>query len=592
MCGIVGYIGQDDAREKILKGLELLEYRGYDSAGIALVDSKDVKIFKDKGRVEHLREITDFSFKANTGIGHTRWATHGVPNMINSHPHQSQSGRFTIVHNGIIENFRQIKIEYLSGYNFVSTTDTEIIANLIEYFSNKMDVEKAILKAFNLLDGSYAVLIIDNRNLDKIYFAKNKTPLAIGIGKNGVCFASDIIPLAGNSDKYVLLKDKTFGYAEKDKVVTYDAHHDVISEKFDSLDVTSDAFGKGNFEHYMLKEIYEQPSVIRRIIQEYFDGDTIKIDPKIIELIKNTSKINLVACGTSMYASYMAKYYFEKLCGVRTEVFVASELAYSTPLILQNPIFIYLSQSGETADSIAVMKKFKKMHYPTICITNTVNSTMASLSDYVLDIYAGKEMAVASTKAYIAQVAVCAILAKAASGKKTKLKNNLSKVASVIEKIIDEKIIIEDIADQIYKENDAFYIGRGIDYWAGLEAALKLKEISYIHTEAYSSGELKHGSIALIKKGTPVIAICTQEGTNPIVRSNLVETVTRGAKPIVFSLESMSDSQDSYIIPDVAHYLTPLVSVVVGQLLAYYVAKKRGNDIDKPNNLAKSVTVE
>ncbi len=592
MCGIVGYSGKKDARNILISGLELLEYRGYDSAGIALVKDGEVNIYKDKGRVEHLKEITDYSYKTNVGIGHTRWATHGVPNMVNSHPHRSAGGRFTIVHNGVIENYKQIKIKYLSDYTFRSSTDTEVVADLIEYFSRKMDTMKAILKAFNLLEGSYAVLILDSENLDRIYFAKNRTPLAIGKSADGVIFASDTIPLAGNTDEYVMLSDKTFGYSENGEIKCFDAGGEAEEVTFEKLTVSKDAFGKGMYEHYMMKEICEQPSVIRRIIQEYFNGEEIMIDKKILELIRNATKINLVACGTSMYASFMAKYYFEKLCGIRTEVFVASELAYSTPLILERPVFIYVSQSGETADSIAVMKKFKDMKYPTICLTNSMNSTMAMMSDYVLNIYAGKEMAVASTKAYVAQVTVCAILAKAASGKKTNLKNNLSKIAGVIEKIIDEKIIIEELAKKIYKETDVFYIGRGIDYWACLESALKLKEVSYIHTEAYSSGELKHGSIALIRQGTPVIAICTQEGTNSIVRSNLTETVTRGAMPIVFAMESMSDMNDTIIIPNVAHYLTPLTSVVVAQLLAYYVAKLRGNDIDKPHNLAKSVTVE
>lgn len=592
MCGIVGYIGNGNARDIVLNGLALLEYRGYDSAGIALRNKDKFEIFKDIGRVEHLKSIVDYSFDTHLGIGHTRWATHGIPNKINSHPHVSQSGRFMLVHNGVIENYKKLKIEYLKNYNFVSETDSEVIVNLIELFSNDYEIEDAILETLALLEGSYALLIIDTKNPDKLYFAKNRTPLVIGSSKDGVTLASDVIPLVGVSDEYVSLKDRRFGYVTKDSITIMNYTGKVQVVPFEKVNISNDEFNKGTYKHYMIKEINEQPSTIRYLISNYFNGEKIEISNEVLELIKNSTKINLVACGTSMYASYMAKYFFEKLCRIPSEVFMASELVYSQPLILDKPVFIYLSQSGETADSIAVMKKFKDMGFPSICITNTVTSSMALLADYVLDIYAGPELAVASTKAYIAQIVVCAILAKALANKKTKLKTNLIRVASAIDKVIENEAIIIDLAEQLYKETDIFYIGRGIDYWASLEAALKLKEISYIHTEAFSSGELKHGSIALIKKGTPVIAICTQEGTNSIVRSNLTETTSRGAKGIVISMESMSENSDDFVIPNVAHYLTPLVSIVVCQLLAYHIARLRGNDIDKPKNLAKSVTVE
>ncbi len=593
MCGIVGYIGSKDAKDMVLTGLQQLEYRGYDSAGIALVHNQEVKIYKDQGRVEHLRELCDFAFCSHLGIGHTRWATHGVPNKINSHPHISNNGRFVLVHNGVIENYKKIKYTYLNEYTFYSETDTEVVANLIEYFSNQgKDTRDAILMSISELEGSYALLVIDQKDPNKIYFAKNKTPLIIGVAYDGVTIASDVIPLAGHCDQYVGLEDKTFGYITKEEIHLFNYFNKEISLKMKNLDLKNNEFGKGDFDHFMLKEIHEQPSIIRHLIQEYFDKEKINISPEIIKCIKNCTKINLVACGTSMYASYMAKYYFEKLCNIPSEVFVASELVYSSPLILDKPCFIYLSQSGETADSIAVMKKFMDKGYPSIAITNSVASSMAHLATYHLDIFAGKEIAVASTKAYIAQIVVCAILAKAVSGQKTNLKNNLSKAALAIEKILEDKILIKNIAKEIVDATNVFYIGRGIDYWVCLEAALKLKEISYIHTEAFSSGELKHGSIALIDRGVPVIAICTQEGTNSIVRSNLIETKSRGAKDFVFAMESMSEPSDDFIIPNVAHYLAPIVSVVVCQLLAYYVATLKGNDVDKPKNLAKSVTVE
>ncbi len=593
MCGIVGYYGSCDAQEVVMSGLKKLEYRGYDSAGIAILNKENkMEIFKDKGRVDNLAKEITIDYPTTLAIGHTRWATHGEPSKNNAHPHQSESGRIIIVHNGVIENYKRLRSEYLpEDIKLKSSTDTEIIANLIQVFADKYEIEVAIKKAASLLEGSYALIIVDTKDTNKIYVVKNKTPMVIGVSDKGTTIASDVIPLVGYADKYVVLQDKTFGVVEKNSVHLFDNLDNGIQPEYKELDLSNDEIEKGNFPHYMLKEIHEQPGVIRRLVQEYFDGEKLKISDGIINTIKNCNKINLVASGTSMYASYMAKYYFEKLCSIRTEVFCASELVYSTPLILDSPCFIFISQSGETADSIAVMKKFKTK-YPCITITNTTTSTMASMANYYLDIYAGKEIAVASTKAYIAQVVVCAILAKAVSGQSTKLKNNLSRAALAIEKILQDKIVIKNLAKSIVDARDVFYIGRGIDYWASLEAALKLKEISYIHTEAFSSGELKHGTIALIEKGTPVIAICTQEGTNSIIRSNLEETISRGAKGIVISMESMSESQDDIVIPNVAHYLTPIVSVVVCQLLAYYASTLRGNDVDKPKNLAKSVTVE
>lgn len=594
MCGIVGYIGNNDAQKIILDGLTNLEYRGYDSAGIALVKDNSINIFKDKGRVEHLRDIINMDGISHIGIGHTRWATHGEPNKINSHPHISNSGRFVLVHNGVIENYKKLKNLKLNDYKFYSETDSEVIVNLIEHYvlDKKMTVESAIRKTMVKLDGSYALLILDRDNLDRIYVAKNKTPMLIGISDDGMIMASDTAPLIGLCDKYCVLEDHTFGIVKKDSFELFDIIGMEKEKNIFKLNCSKDDISKGDFSHYMLKEIYDQPGVIRNLILNYFDDEEINIDSKLINLIRKSNKINFVACGTSMYASYMAKYFFEKLCDIPSEVFIASELVYSTPLIKDKPLFIFLSQSGETADSIAVMKKCKKQGYPVVAITNTEISTMVGLADFNLNIFAGKEMAVASTKAYIAQIVTCAILAKAVSGKETNLKNNLNRVALAIEKVISEKDVIKGIAKEIVNATDIYYIGRGIDYWASLEAALKLKEISYIHTEAFSSGELKHGSIALIEKNTPVIAICTQEGTNAIVRSNLIETRSRGAKTYVISLESMSHPDDDIILPNVAHYLTPLVSVVVCQLLAYYTAVLKGNDVDKPKNLAKAVTVE
>ena len=593
MCGIVGYVGKKDARSIILDGLQKLEYRGYDSAGVALAHDGQVDIFKDKGRISHLREIVDCSFETHVGIGHTRWATHGEVNKENSHPHTSQSGRFTIVHNGVINNFRELKVKYLSEYSFKSQTDTEVIANLLERYYNKYgDLNRAISKTLSRLEGSFALLIIDNTDLDTIYFAKNKTPLVIGLANDGVVFGSDVIPLVGNAEKYVSLEDGIKGCANKDGVKFTDFLGMPEELEFKKLDIKAEDLTKGPYKHFMLKEINEEPYVVRKLIQEYFDGEDIEIDEKLLETIRGCDKINFVACGTSMHASYMGKYFFEKFCEIPTEVFCASELVYSTPLIKDNPCFIFLSQSGETADSIACMKKFKAQKFPIIAITNVSSSTMASIADYHLDLHAGPEVAVASTKAYTAEVIVTCILAKAVRGKKTHLSYNLEKCAVAMEEVMSKSAIVEATAKEIAGAKDVFFIGRGIDYWACLECSLKLKEISYIHSEAFPSGELKHGTIALIDKGTPVITICTQEGTNPIVRSNLIETQARGSKPIVISTESLSASSDAIDIPNINHYLTPLITVIVGQLLAYYVATMKGNDVDKPKNLAKSVTVE
>ncbi len=591
MCGIVGYFGNEDAKEVILNGLRKLEYRGYDSAGIALLN-KDIEVFKTKGRVADLESIIKINYTSNYGIGHTRWATHGEPNDINSHPHTSQSNRFTIVHNGVIENSLEIKLTTLNGYKFKSQTDTEVIANLIEYYSNEMSIDKAIRKSLSELDGSYALLIIDNQDLSKMYFAKNRTPLLIGTSNKGITIASDIIALVGFSNQYMSLEDKTFGIISGNDFELYDIIGVDIKKEFKDIIISDEEVSKKDYDHYMIKEIEEQPSVVRNLISKYFIDEQINISNDLIKHIKSSDKINLVACGTSMYASYFAKYYLEKLCGIPTEVFCASELVYSSPLITKNPFFIFLSQSGETADSISVMKQCKQKNYPILSITNSIESSMVNLSDYHLHIYAGKEIAVASTKAYVAQVVTCAILARAISNKKTNLKENLNKVALSMEKIIASKGVLKDIADRIKDYDHAFYLGRGIDYWMSLEAALKLKEISYIHTEGYPSGELKHGPIALISKGIPVIAIITQEGTNMITRSNLAETEARGANGIVIAMESLSHQTDHVIIPNVAHYLTPLVSAVVVQYISYYTAVAKGYDVDKPRNLAKSVTVE
>lgn len=592
MCGIVGFFGVEDAVSMVIDGLEKLEYRGYDSAGIAYKTTDQFNIVKDRGRVLALQnKLEEYRF-SDLAIGHTRWATHGEPNAVNAHPHMSLNHRFIIVHNGIIENYQSLKFEYLKEYEFLSETDTEIMVDLIEHFSLELSVSDAIRKTMSVIEGSYACLLLDTKDFDHIYFFKNESPLLLGKSSNGIGFASDLTGLIGKMDEYMVLEDKTVGIASRDDFKIFDMVGFSKEIKLNPISVKLEEINKKNYEHYMLKEIDEQPMLIRNLIHHYFDKDEMKIDPHLINKIRRCDKINFVASGTSMYACLQAKYYFEKLCGIPSEVFCASELVYSTPLISKRPFFIFLSQSGETADSIMVMQKIKKQNHPILTITNTKESTMVRLSDYYLDIYAGKEIAVASTKAYTTMIVVCAILARAVSGDKTNLKNNLKAVSFAMEKVLSHKELYRGIAEEISKSSDLFYIGRGIDYWTALEASLKLKEIAYIHTEAFSSGELKHGPIALITKGTPVIALITQEGTNMITRSNLLETAARGAKTYIISSKGLSLPSDDVIIPNVAHYLSPLVSVIVVQLIAYYASVIRKNDVDKPKNLAKSVTVQ
>ncbi len=592
MCGIVGFFGTDNAIQGVIDGLEKLEYRGYDSVGIAYYGPSGYQCVKNKGRVGDLKKSIPTNLYSNLAIGHTRWATHGEPNQINAHPHYSYHRRFIIVHNGVIENYQKLKYEYLKDYKFISETDTEIIVDLIEYFAEQWSVSEAIRKTMSLLEGSYSCLVIDTKDSKHLYFFKDQSPLLLGVGKQGIGFASDITGLVGKMDQYMVLGDKTFGIATDHDFFLYDMIGIKKQKELEPITIQLEEINKKNYEHFMLKEIDEQPLLIRNLIHHYFKKDEVNIDCKLINKIKKCDKINFIACGTSMYACYLAKYYFEKLCGIPSEVFCASELVYSTPFISKKPFFIFLSQSGETADLIAVMQKIKKQKYPMLTITNTKESSMVRLSDYYLDIYAGKEIAVASTKAYTGMIVVCAILARAVSGIHTNLKNNLKAVSLAMEKVLNNKELYKGIANQIKDEPDLFYIGRGIDYWTALEASLKLKEIAYIHTEAFSSGELKHGPIALIKEQTPVIAIITQEGTNLVTRSNLFETASRGAKTYVIASKSLSLPSDTIIIPNVAHYLSPLVSVIVVQLIAYYVAVLKDNDVDKPKNLAKSVTVQ
>jgi glutamine---fructose-6-phosphate transaminase (isomerizing) len=594
MCGIVGYVGKKQAKEIVLNGLTKLEYRGYDSAGLSLFDSKvnRFEVFKETGRVTELKKALEDTLESSVAIGHTRWATHGKVTRDNAHPHVSRSGRFILVHNGVIENSDALYQQYIPDYDLKSETDTEIIAHLIETFSKQFTVDNAIVTTLKLLEGSYALLIIDKETPDIIYAAKHKSPLLIGLSESGgTAIASDVLALAGYSDHYVPLTDHSFVVCDKDKARFFNFELENI--KPDIYEVSSDILNsdKGLFDHYMLKEIEEQPSVIRQIIQNYEINGEIKVDDVIVSDMKASDRIYIIAAGTSMHAGMLGKRYLEKLAGIPSEVHIASEFAYHLPLLSSKPYFILITQSGETADLRASLKAIEHLKRPVLTITNVKTSTLAREATYFLDVKAGPEIAVASTKAYVAQASVLLILAYALSNKSYPIKEVLSKLAINMEVFLANQNM-DVIAKDFLDKRHAFFIGRGINYDLALEAALKLKEISYIQTEGFAAGELKHGTIALIEEGTPVFALISDANMNHQTRSNLKEVDARGAKTCVITLQSLSKASDDVILEDVDALVAPLLLVLPTQLLSYYAALQRGFDIDKPRNLAKSVTVE
>ncbi|MEX2949044.1 glutamine--fructose-6-phosphate transaminase (isomerizing) [Staphylococcus warneri] len=601
MCGIVGYIGYDNAKELLLKGLEKLEYRGYDSAGVAVANEAGTKVFKEKGRIAELRKVADSSdIDGTVGIGHTRWATHGVPNYENSHPHQSTTGRFTLVHNGVIENYEELRSEYLSDVTFVSETDTEVIVQLVEYFSKQgFETEDAFTKVVSLLHGSYALGLLDEEDKDTMFVAKNKSPLLIGVGDGFNVIASDALAMLQATNEYKEIHDHEIVIVKRDEVIIKDANGQVQERETYTAEIDASDAEKGVYDHYMLKEIHEQPAVMRRIIQEYQDDEgNLKIDEDIINDVSQADRIYIIAAGTSYHAGLVGKEFLEKWSGVPTEVHVASEFVYNMPLLSEKPLFIYISQSGETADSRAVLVETKKLGHKALTITNVPGSTLSREADHTLLLHAGPEIAVASTKAYTAQIAVLSILAQIVAkthGREADidLLRELAKVTTAIETIVDDAPVMEKIAtDFLETTRNAFFIGRTIDYNVSQEGALKLKEISYIQAEGFAGGELKHGTIALIEDRTPVIALATQDNVNLSIRGNVKEVAARGASTCIISMEGLDKEDDTYVIPHVHELLTPLVSVVALQLISYYAALHRDLDVDKPRNLAKSVTVE
>ncbi|WP_058765658.1 glutamine--fructose-6-phosphate transaminase (isomerizing) [Exiguobacterium chiriqhucha] len=598
MCGIVGMIGQIGTKEILLKGLEKLEYRGYDSAGIALVGD-DVHVFKEVGRIAALRDIVPVEAEGAIGIGHTRWATHGVPSVPNAHPHQSTTGRFTLVHNGVIENDEQIKATL--DVPFLSETDTEVIVQLMEKnFVVLKDVEAAFRKTLSELHGSYAIAMIDSEDKERLYIGKNKSPLLVGLGDGTFnVVASDAMAMLQVTDQYLELHDGEIVILTRESATIKTLDGEVLERAPYTAEIDASDIEKGTYAHYMLKEMDEQPAVIRNIIQHYQNenGD-IELTEGVRSLVSEADRIYIVACGTSYNAGLVGKDILERIAGIPTEVHVSSEFGYNMPLLSSLPLFVFLSQSGETADSRAVLVEVKKRGYKALTMTNVPGSTLSREANETMLLHAGPEIAVASTKAYTAQIAVLAILAydiARANGNELpfELMPELARVATIMDSIMSQKELFEDLADRYLKTTpNTFFIGRGLDASVCLEGALKVKEISYIQAEGYPGGELKHGSIALIEDGTPVIALISQPKTNLNIRGNVKEVVARGANACIISMQGVEHENDEFILPHVEPILAPLITVLPVQLMAYYAALARGCDVDKPRNLAKSVTVE
>ena len=605
MCGIVGVTGNSNAKDILLDGLEQLEYRGYDSAGIYVNDQHgDGFLVKEKGRIADLRALVGDEVVGSTGIGHTRWATHGVPSVRNAHPHVSANGRFFLVHNGVIGNFAQLRATYVHDVERKSDTDTEIIVQLVGKFSDEgLDTLAAFRKVLSLVDesSSYSFLMMDKEQPEKLFVAKNKSPLLIGVGDGFNVVCSDAVAMLTQTHDFIELTDGEVVIVTPDQIKILDEKDHEIKRKPFHVDTDPAAAQKGAYPHYMLKEIDEQPGVMRTLVQEYFDASgNVKIDQDLLDTLGQADRLYIVAAGTSYHAGLVGKELFEKLAGIPTEVHVASEFAYNPPLLSKRPFFIFLTQSGETADSRQVLTQVNEWGYPSLTITNVPNSTLSREASYTLLLHAGPEIAVASTKAYTAQIALEAILVKAYGEAKgiQKVKDfdvvsELTKVANGMQELVDEKHNVEQIAKEMLSTTrNAFYIGRGVDYALAQEAALKLKEVSYVQTEGFASGELKHGTIALIEEGTPVVAIITDPKTAAHTRSNAQEVLARGANVLFIASRDLATDNDQIVLPEVDPLLSPLVSVVPTQLLAYYTSIQRGYDVDKPRNLAKSVTVE
>ncbi len=612
MCGIVGYIGTKKAKEILINGLIRLEYRGYDSAGVATMEEDGIRVVKRKGRVNELATANGIENLVGTiGIAHTRWATHGIPSEVNSHPHMDKDKTVAVVHNGIIENYAELRQMLESkGYTFLSQTDTEVIPNLINYFyeqtakNTKEDLLLAVKETIKMLNGSFAIEVLHNDFKDMMIVLRKDSPLVIGKGEEESYISSDIPAILSFTKDFYLLNDMEIAVLTRNEIEFFDVDLNKIDKPVNNIAWNMSSAEKDGFEDFMLKEIYEQPKSIRETIGARLPkGEKVQIEELDFtkEYLESLNRIYIIACGTAMHAGMTAKKIIEDFCKIQTEVDAASEFRYRNPLIDEKTLCIFISQSGETADTIAALKLAKEHGAKTVAISNVIGSSIVRAADYSLYTHAGPEIAVASTKAYTAQIVLLSILGMYFAevmernlDEVKKLKEDIYLIPSKLEEILKNISTIKKSAKEMFNEKDVYFIGRGIDKTVALEASLKLKEISYIHSDAYPAGELKHGPIALIEKGTVVIGIMTDELLVPKTVSNLQEVVSRGAKTLIVTNQDFDRNLFDIIIeiPKISEYISPVLSVVPLQLLAYYISKEKGLDVDKPRNLAKSVTVE
>lgn len=608
MCGIVGYIGKNNATKLVLEGLKKLEYRGYDSAGLSMIRDNKLVTFKKKGRIKVLEDSFDQDeFSSNICIGHTRWATHGEPNEINAHPHLSSDSKISVVHNGIIENYLELKSNLSNkGYKFLSQTDTEIIPNVISD-NYKGDILEAVFKATEILRGAYSLGIIDENDPNRLIAVRNSSPLLFALCDDGYFVASDITSVIEHTNKIIYLEDGDIVDMNENSYTIYDKNHKKVEREISEVKISAADASKEGYDHFLIKEIHEQPRVLREVISIKHNNYKINLPAEgslSLEELKNINKIYITACGTAFHAGEAGKFAIENLAKIPVISEIASEFRYKNMFIDDKSLVIFVSQSGETADTLAALKEAKKQGAKTLAITNVVGSSISREADKVVYCYAGPEISVASTKAYTTQVISLYFLAMDLALKLNKISQdevkeiieNMEKLPDQIEEILKHKDVFEDIAELIKDAKSIFYTGRSLDYITAKEGALKLKEISYIHTESFPSGELKHGSIALIEEGTPVISVATQSLILEKTISNNQELIARGATVISIAEEKnnfVRDSSNVMIeIPDTIDLLTPLLAVIPEQLIAYYASVLLGNDVDKPRNLAKSVTVE
>ena len=607
MCGIIGYIGTKKAKPILINGLLRLEYRGYDSAGIATVEKDGIKVIKEKGRIANLDAMDGISdLEGTIGIGHTRWATHGKPSAINSHPHYDNDKLFAVVHNGIIENYHELR-KFLedNGYTFLSDTDTEVIPNLINfYYKKENDFLKAVKLACDDLKGSFALEILCKYYPDNMIVVRQDSPLVIGRGLDENYISSDIPAILSFTKDFYFLNDREFAVLSRDNIDFYDNELNKIDKVVKSIEWNTASAEKDGYDDFMLKEIYEQPNAIRETIGSKLSESKISFNDFEIkkEFLETINRIYIVACGTAMNAGLATKATFENFCKIPTEVDIASEFRYRDPLIDEHTLCIYISQSGETADTIAALKLAKSKGAKTIAVANVIGSSITREADYCIYTHAGPEIAVASTKAYTSQVVLLNILAlyfaevldRVPSSTIDSMKKELLELPKKAEITLRNVAEVKNFANIVYKETDMFFLGRGVDYYVASEGSLKLKEISYIHSESYAAGELKHGPIALIENDVTVIGIITNPNLVEKTISNIQEVITRGAKTLVITNQKINESQFFKVIniPDTEPCLSPVLSIIPLQLLAYYISKEKGLDVDKPRNLAKSVTVE